>query len=409
MRVLPAVLWSLIAISGLQAQGNGVVEGRLVNATDPKIVGADVELDVVGLGGGMSIIKSTTSDKAGKFRIDGLPTDQPLMIRANYKMVNYHSRVAFDASGKASAEIRIFEPTSSMEGIRFEGVRMAFHMNGDQLRILEHSSFNNETKPPKSFMSQEGNFRFFKVPGIPELPRLQVTGPGSSMPLAQSPLESPDGTSYYSLYPLRPGITNFEIDQTFPYQDRKFIYRNKFYYDLTAFQIGVIPQDLTISGEGLRKIQSDAQKNFAVYSGGPIRAGTEVVWTISGGTPAIEPTTPKESGESRIKPMPTGIGQNALMLGSLLLACFLSVLWYAHNYLVDASPQYQAPQIQELKNRRNQLVDFLARLENRYENQALDRRQYFAQREPAKRQLRRIVALLVKSGAEKKSKAAAAS
>lgn len=250
-------------------------------------------------------------------------------------------------------------------------------------------------------MNQEGNFRFSKVPGIPELPRLQVTGPGSSMPLAQSPLESPDGTSYYSLYPLRPGITNFEIDQTFPYQDRKFIYRRKFYYDLSAFQIGVIPQDLTISGEGLQKIQVDAQKNFAVYSGGPITAGTEVIWTISGGTPILEPTMPTEGSESRIKPMPTDIGQNALILGPLLLACLISILWYAHSHLVDASPQYQAPEIQELKNRRNQLLDFLARIENRYENQALDRRQYFAQREPAKRQLRRIVALLGKSGSEK--------
>jgi hypothetical protein len=353
------------------------------------------------LAGGMSIIKSSTSDQTGKFRIDGLPTDQPLMIRANYKMVNYHGRVAFDPSGKASVEIKIFEPTTSMEGIRFEGVRMAFHMNADQLRILELSSFNNETKPPKSFMSQEGNFRFSKVPGIQEMPRLQVTGPGSSMPLSQSPLESPDGTSYYSLYPLRPGITSFEIDQTFPYQDRKFFYRKKFYYDLAAFQIGVIPQDLTISGEGLNKIQADAQKNFAVYSGGPIKAGTEVVWTISGGTPILEPTMPAEGSESKIKPMPTYVGQNALILGPLLLACLIAVLWYADHYLADAPPQYQASQIQGLKKRQHQLVDFLAKLENGYENQALDRRQYLAQREPAKRQLRRIVALLGKSGSEK--------
>src|SRR5687768_13192354 len=36
-------------------QGSGVVEGKLVNGTDPRIVGAGVEIDVIGLGGGMSV------------------------------------------------------------------------------------------------------------------------------------------------------------------------------------------------------------------------------------------------------------------------------------------------------------------------------------------------------------------
>ena len=78
----------------------------LVNGTDPSITPAKVDLDVIGLGGGMEVLKSSVTDSAGKFRIDGLPTDQPIMIRASYKSANYNAMVNFDSTGKGQVEIR---------------------------------------------------------------------------------------------------------------------------------------------------------------------------------------------------------------------------------------------------------------------------------------------------------------
>ena len=80
---------------------------------------------IVGLGGGMSVVKSSTTDAGGKYRVDGLPTDSPLMVRAGYKSVNYHGRVNFDASGKARVDIEVFEPTTSLQGITLAGLQMA--------------------------------------------------------------------------------------------------------------------------------------------------------------------------------------------------------------------------------------------------------------------------------------------
>ena len=42
---------------------------------------------------------------------------------------------------------------------------MAFQMVGDQLKSLETVTFNNKTKPPRTFMNPEGNFRFSKASG----------------------------------------------------------------------------------------------------------------------------------------------------------------------------------------------------------------------------------------------------
>lgn len=395
-RLAPAFfLWAVLSIPGALAQGSGVVEGRLVNKTNPAIVASKVDLDVLAFAGGLGIIKSTATDASGRFRIDGLPTDQMLLVRANYKGANYFGRVNFDSTGKANLEIEIYETTTSMKGIRAEAERIAFQMAGDHLETLETISFNNQTKPPETFMSMEGNFRFSKSPGIMEPPKISVTGPGAPMPLAQSPLESPDGTSYYSLYPLRPGVTTFEIQEVLPYTNQSYTFRKKFYQDLSSLQIGVIPQDMSLSGAGLTKIQVDPQKNFAVYSSGPVKAGTEVVWTFSGGTPVREQAAAPSTGESKVKPYPTYVGQNALIIGPLLLMGFIAVLWYAFNHVQALSPNSES-RLKELRGRREQLLIYLANLDNQYDSQVLDRREYARRREQGKRQLRRISMLLKK-------------
>ena len=71
--ILLSLFW--LAVPGLPrySQQKGIVEGRLVNGTDPSIIARSVELDVVELGAGMSIIKTATTDSSGKFRVDGLP------------------------------------------------------------------------------------------------------------------------------------------------------------------------------------------------------------------------------------------------------------------------------------------------------------------------------------------------
>jgi hypothetical protein len=323
-----------------------------------------------------------------------------VLISVSYRSVKYFSQASFDTAGNAHAEIQIYEPTASMQGIRVENVRIAFKLGSDGLRSLESYTFINEAKPPRSFTSKDGSFRFSKAPGILEPPRLDVAGPGSSMPVVQPPLESADGLSYYSLYPLRPGTTTFDVAQALPYQNQSYTYRKKFFQDVPSLNIGINPQDMAVTGEGLTRVQTDPAQNFAVYSTGPIQAGTEVVWKFSGGTPVAEAPERPPSGESpaelSIRPVPTQVAQNAMIIGPLLFIGLILVLWYAQNSVMARPEQGQERRIQELKERREQLLNFIAALDARHENQALDKKEYLRLREQGKRNLRRIAMLLAK-------------
>jgi hypothetical protein len=403
--LLRCVLLSLLVLAAplfssrllVMGQGSGMIEGKLINGTNPASGCADVQLDVVALATGMSTLKSTKSDPSGKFRMDGLPTDQPMMVRADYKSVTYFSRVTFDAGGRANVTIEVYEPTSSAAAVTVEDVRMAFQAAGEQLRTLELYSFNNATKPPQAFVNPEGNFRFSKAPGILEVPRASVTAPGSTMPLTQSPLESADGQSYYLTYPLRPGVTTFEVDEILPYKDRSYTYRRKFYHDLKPFEIGVVPADMTLSGEGLVKLQADTKENFSVYRSGPIKAGTEVTWTFTGGTPVLETAAGGAPGqEPRIMPTPNAVGRNALIFGPLLLMALIAGLWYATSLITGTTLKNSDPITSTLAERRDQLLNHLADLDHRLEIQAMDRSEYTRQREQGRRQLRRIALILAR-------------
>ncbi|MBN1566449.1 MAG: hypothetical protein JXA73_01275 [Acidobacteria bacterium] len=367
----------------------GVVEGRLINGTDPSIVVRSVELDVVELGMGMRIIKTAVSDNSGRFRIEGLPSSGRLMLRAIYKDVNYHAQFNMDSSGKANVEIEVFEPTTSMQEIRVEDVRMAFQIVGDQLQSLESVTLNNKTRPPRTLMNPAGNFRFPKASGITELPQVRVTGPGSSMPVVQAPLESPDGQSYYSLYPLKPGVTMFEVRQALPYAERQYVFKKRAYQDIASIDIGISPMDLSISGDGLSKVSTNSEQNFAVYRSVPVKAGTEITWMFSGGTSAPEPVA-----DSRIEEMPDVISRNTLIISPLLLMAFILVLWYACNHMQRASDKTANPRSRELKERRERLLNILADLDHRHDINALGRQEYLRQREKHKQQLRRISLLL---------------
>jgi hypothetical protein len=322
------------------------------------------------------------------------------LLRATFGSVNYYGQVNFDAAGKARVEIQAYEATTSAQGIRVESAQIAFKLTASGLSALESYTFINETKPPRSFMREDGNFRFSKAAGIADPPHLDVSGPGATMPVSQSPLESPDGQSYYSLYPLRPGKTTFEVSQLLPYQNGTYTYRKKFYHETPALSLGVIPKDMKLSGEGLAQTQTGAAQEFAFYSSGPIQAGTEVAWTFTGGTPVAEAQAPPAAQEPMegggIRPMPTLVGQNAMIIGPLLLVGLVLILWYAHNRVMASAGDSQEMRIRELRERREQLLNYVVSLDLKYESQALNQRVYLRLREQTKRHLRRIAMLLEK-------------
>jgi hypothetical protein len=398
MKILkfPLILFWLAVMPAAYAQAKGVVEGRLINRTDSSIVARGVDLEVMGLGGSMSTIRTAITDPAGRFRIEGLPENLELVIRANYKGANYHGQVRFNPAGEAFVEIEVYESTDSMKDIQVEGAQLVFEMAGDQLKAVQTVIFNNKTNPPRTYINPKGSFRFSKPPGLLKPPLMSVTASGSSMPLVQPAKESADGQSYYSLYPLRPGVSTFEVQEVLPYTNQSYTYGGRFYQDVDSLKIGVIPHDLAVSGKGLSKRETNVQKNFTVYATPPVKAGAELAWTFSGGTPVSESESQEAAGDSTIQTVPTEIMRNALIIGPLLLMAFVLALWHAFNRSQNESQPVVNLHTRPLNERRDRLLNSIAEIDHRYETHSGGRQEFLKQRAKYKRELHQISLLLKK-------------
>ena len=185
------------------------------------------------------------------------------MIRVSYKDVNYHRQFSLGPGGRSTVEIEVYEPTTSMKDIEVGETRMAFQMSRRPADIpgIRHVRQQNKTSPNIHESGRE--FSLLQIPGD-----CRASGSESNrsrapaMPLVQAPLESPDGQNYYSLYPLKPGVTSFEVQQVLPYSNRTYAYRKEFYQDIASMDIGVMPSDMALSGQGLTRISTDAAAEF---------------------------------------------------------------------------------------------------------------------------------------------------
>jgi hypothetical protein len=392
----PLILFWLIVMPVVYAQTKGVVEGKLIVQTDPSIIARDVDLEVIELGGGMSTIRTAKTDSAGRFRIEGLPENQMVMIRASYKGAKYNSHVRFDSAGKAYVEISVFEPTDSMKDIQVEEAQLVFEMAGDQLKVTETFIFNNKTLPPRTYIHPESTFRFSKPPGLLAPPQMSIAASRSSMPLIQAAQESADGKSYYSLYPMRPGVTAFEVQEMLPYTNRNFTYAGKFYHDINALSIVAIPQDLTVSGKGLGEKETDSKNNAARYASPPVKAGTELTLTLSGGTPIPESESTEAASNSTIQTVANDISRYALIIGPLLLMAFILALWYAFNRSRNGSLPAANFNTRQLREQRERLLNSIAEMDHRHETNPVGGQELLKQRAEHKLELRRILLLLKK-------------
>ncbi len=147
-------LGALLALSltaAVQAQGDGVLEGEVVNGTpDGQEVGAGLPVTLhIFLGDVEADTAETTTDEDGRFRFEGLDTDPSLeyWLEAVYQDVPYSSDGAAQfAEGETTvaATVTVFETTTDDSGVQLDSVHLIVESFGEVLRVNEIHLFGND-------------------------------------------------------------------------------------------------------------------------------------------------------------------------------------------------------------------------------------------------------------------------
>jgi len=273
-RLVPVATLFLLLSVAAQA---GTVSGVVHNGTNGNKAAAGVEVLLIQLQGGMSVVASTKTDAAGHYQIDNPGIGQgPMLIRAVYRGVFFHQPLT---PGTSTVDVTVFEPTTNPAAIQVPLRLLVFQPNGDKLMVGEEYSIQNNSNPPAAYFKQDGNFEF-TIPQGAEIDQVSTFGP-SGMPVRQGTIDKGKGR-YAIAYAFQPGQNGVRISYILPYIGNQAKIRENSTYDAQRALL-VIPPTMQVASAGFNA--AGTEQGFNVFSKDSLKVGAGFDITISGTAP----------------------------------------------------------------------------------------------------------------------------
>src|ERR1700674_405146 len=321
-RHLVSVL-ALLLLASAAAQA-GTVSGVVHNGTNNNKVTAGVDVLLIQLQGGMSVVASTKTDADGRFHFDNPGIGQgPMLIRAVYRGVFFHQPLT---PGTSTVDVTIYEPTTNPAAIQVPLRLLVFQPNGDKLMVGEEYSIQNNSNPPAAYFKQDGNFEF-TIPQGAEIDQVSTFGP-SGMPVRQGTIDKGKGR-YAISYAFQPGQNGVRISYIVPYTGNHAQIRESSTYDAQRVLL-VIPPTMQVASTGFNA--AGTEQGYNVFSKESLKAGSGFDVTVSGTAPppaeaSASSTSDQVNGrdsspETTIETAPARIGDEKWILLGGLAAIF---------------------------------------------------------------------------------------
>ncbi|HXP79112.1 MAG TPA: carboxypeptidase-like regulatory domain-containing protein [Verrucomicrobiae bacterium] len=320
-RLLSVVALLLLASAAARA---GTVSGVVHNGTNNNKIAPGVDVLLIQLQGGMSVVASTKTDADGRFHFDNPGIGQgPMLIRAVYRGVFFHQPLT---PGTSNVDVTVYEPTTNPAAIQVPLRLLVFQPNGDKLMVGEEYSVQNNSSPPAAYFKQDGNFEF-TIPQGAEIDQVSTFGP-SGMPVRQGTIDKGKGR-YAISYAFQPGQNGVRISYIVPYTGNQAQIRESSTYDAQRVLL-VIPPTMQVASTGFNA--AGTEQGYNVFSKESLKAGTGFDVSVSGTAPppaeASASSSPDQvngrdsSPETTIETAPARIGDEKWILLGGLAAIF---------------------------------------------------------------------------------------
>ncbi|MFY9912747.1 MAG: carboxypeptidase regulatory-like domain-containing protein [Candidatus Sulfotelmatobacter sp.] len=253
--------------------------GIVKNATTGKPSAGD-EVVLLKLGEGMEEAGRTKTDSGGHFTFKLDDAQAPHLVRAIHQEVTYH-RMA--PPGTTSVELEVYDAAKKIEGISVVADIMRVQADRGQLIVVREFGVQNSSKPPRTQMD-EHNLEF-NVPGGAQIisDSATATTEGGN-PLKSAPVPEGEKGRYSFIFPLRPGLTRFEVAYQVPYSGSANI-DPKSLYPLEHFVV-MTPKSMqftaTNASTGFKLINYPQEPDAAVQVASNTTPGENLAFKVSG-------------------------------------------------------------------------------------------------------------------------------
>jgi hypothetical protein len=207
--ILVGLTLTLLLASLAAAQ---TLTGTVKNATTGKPAAGD-DVVLLSLTQGMEESARTKTDAKGNFSLKLDDAQSPHLVRAIHQGVTYH-RMA--PPGTTSVEVEVFDASKKIDGISVVADIMRIQAAQGQIEIVREFGVQNSSKPPRTQMD-ERNLEFYIPDGAQIIADSATATTENGNPLKTAPVPEGEKNRYSFIFPLRPGLTRFEVAYQMPY------------------------------------------------------------------------------------------------------------------------------------------------------------------------------------------------
>jgi hypothetical protein len=277
-RAPAATLAVILLLTSLAAAQT--LTGTVKNSTTGKPAAGD-EVVLLKLGQGMEEAGRTKADAKGQFSFKLDDAQSPHLVRAIHQDVTYH-RMA--PPGTTSVEVEVYDVGKKIENVAVIADIMRVQVVGPgQLEVVREFGVQNTSKPPRTQMN-ERNLEFYIPDGAHIIEDSASATTENGNPLKSAPVPEGEKNRYSFIFPLRPGLTRFEVAYDLHYTGSANL-DAKSLYPLEHFVV-MIPKSMQFTAAstsaGFKLIDYPNEPDASVQVASNTTLGQNLAFKVSG-------------------------------------------------------------------------------------------------------------------------------
>src|ERR1700684_2950815 len=202
-------LCAMLVFAPAVAASAATITGTVTNGTTHAPTTGDT-VTLIGLDQRMQEIAHTTTDAQGHFAIDA-PDPGMHLIRVDHEGAAYFQPAP---PNTPNVNVQVFDVAPVVAGVATVADVMRVETDAQGLRVTQSFFIKNDSNPPRTQFSKR-SYDFYLPPDA-QIEGSAAMAPGG-MPVQSSPVPLGDKGHYAFLFPLRPGVTQFQLSYHLPY------------------------------------------------------------------------------------------------------------------------------------------------------------------------------------------------
>src|SRR6202522_4023137 len=185
------------------------ITGTVTNGTTHTPAAGDAVV-LIGLDQRMQELAHTTADAQGHFSINA-PDPGMHLIRVDHQGAAYFQPAP---PNTPNVNVQVYDVAAVVAGVSTVANVMRVETDAQGLRVTQSFFIKNDSNPPRTQFSKR-SYDFYLPPDA-QIEGSAAMAPGG-MPVQSSPVPLGDKGHYAFLFPLRPGVTQFQLSYHLPY------------------------------------------------------------------------------------------------------------------------------------------------------------------------------------------------